>query len=370
MSFATAIATLLGGYGQGRQQALQRRDSQQQFQQQQTLEQQRLAGESAYQTGELDIDRQRLAQERAIHDADLAAQGIDPKTGKPYPTPQGLGIPLPPNADYNAASSWAAQMYIKALALPDDTPGKAAIVQRFKDAATALPRGYQETTGANLNTARVDLVKAQASWWKQRHSEFEQQLAQHMQIANAQQRVAMQRARNYGRSRAPAGSSEDMRETLGIMTALNAANGKSDQEAFQEGMAQFKAADATWRQQAKMYQAGFGNDPGSEPQASTYITNVAAPPPATVINTTITLPDGRQVTVPTVRRGVGGGGGNQGGDLSAKISAARKGGYSDAAIRAGLLKRGYTDQQLNAAGLGTGQSGAFAGARSSVTGGP
>ena len=219
MSFFTALLDAAGGFGAGRQQRFQNQ-----------LAQQQLTADTQYRTTEADLEKQRAQQEQQRFNIEQRQAGYDPSTGQQLPTTAKY-LPIPPSAKYDDIATIGARNY--AIAVEANDP---AGIERWGKFAAVVPKGFQETAGGQYDLqGRIPLAQAQAAFWKEKPAILREQMRAEMARVGAQQAGAMQRAYvSANAAMARTQYSGDEREAIAIQTALNVAQGKSQQQAYQE----------------------------------------------------------------------------------------------------------------------------------------
>jgi hypothetical protein len=145
MALLTALAAAYGGYGQGRQQAVQNKLAQQQ--------------EADYQA-QTEIEKQRAQQEQQKFNVEQQQAGYDPVTGKLLPLSAKGYVAISPGDDEATISKKSWQNYAIAT-----QQGDAAGIARWGGfVGKGTPsQAYQQVTGGNVNVAKVKLIDAQAA---------------------------------------------------------------------------------------------------------------------------------------------------------------------------------------------------------------
>ena len=347
------------------------------------LDQQRIQQEGQYQQGELDVQRQeqeRLTQQQA---AQNRLNGLD-ANGNPLPPlqvpagdqqlfPNNKGkAPLPIDPRY-----WAqAAAHNQTLAQVADSQGRpdlaATYAQRARDATlmgssiasgvyTAGAKTNETNSQASYNTARTSFTN---SWRERLKMQLDARLKQiQATSAGAYQRAAMAASRAQASANAAMSRlqySTEAREAISLGTALNAANGQSDRQAFEAAKSQYDVAAKQWEADYRTYSAG-GTPPAefNPAQPPTFVMPQAAPSATeTTVPITIVMPDGttRQTQAPVINRGgarstrsAASRGGGTGAQQRKFVLDARAGGQNERWIRTEMQKRGATEPEIDKA---------------------
>jgi hypothetical protein len=311
MSFITAILEGLAGRGEGRQTkfqnalaARQQQQAEEQARQQYDIQSRDLAERTKYD----EAQRPYLQAQTAYEQAQTRSIGYDPNTGEPLKLPTlpkpltrigGTGSSEDLVKHYAELSSFYAQNGRPDLATHYDNLASKAAQALY----TAGPRSQQALSSADLNRAKADFTRQ----WRQRlQTEYDLKLRSVSAQVAGRMRAA-RAANSFAGRRVGAGANNDFREAMMLSTALNVANGKSEEQSFQIGMEQYKIASRQWEEDFKAYSSGKPTTPGFDvnqpPQPSQFIINTPGQAP-NVTTVTVQLPDGSVVKVPTVRRSV------------------------------------------------------------------
>jgi len=348
MGFLATVLEGYAGYQRGRDNAYQRGLEQQKSQQAQE---------------QIDIERQRAADEATYQHGELAAQGLGPD-GKvaPLPVVPGAKVVPPPVGAKGAAPtseqwlSYYEQQSAQVLAAYQAT-GDPRLLQELNALSTAAQKytmgGLNIDKGQDITQGDIPLKQAQAKLalaktdytrsWKQR---LQMQLSAVMQRVGAQQAGAMQRAQASAASRLSASRySTDARAAIAMQTALNVASRQDEGQAFQAAKAEYDQAMKTYDQQLGAYNRGELTAPPVQPQASQYFT-IGAPAAPSVSVQVYTAPDGRKVSVPVVKPGGAVNAGSRLPDPSPLVAQDRKAGHSDQQIAASMKRAGYDEATI------------------------
>lgn len=278
MAFMTSLGNLAGGFAEGQQRAYQ----------------------NALQNKQLDLEQQQSDEQAKLEAAQLAQidrQNQQQQSNRQFES----GLQLPKNwstMQPDQRIAYLTQRYDAAQRAGDDT-----VAQQTLAEMNSLELGAERLANANYtNKGRLPLAQAQAQWWGQRHSEVMAQLQAKFKLANAAQQAAMARAELSARTRLQASSmSNDERDYIATLTALNVANHQDENQAFQAAMAQYKSAASQWATQEKQYNLGLGADPGAAPTPQQYIVGAPAAGTPSITTVQIVLPDGTVRNAPVVQ---------------------------------------------------------------------
>jgi hypothetical protein len=340
LSFLTALGYYAGARGKAKQ-AAEQQQSENAYRQ----------SEIGINREEMGIERERLAQEKTRDAATLAqTQLANAQTASNRQFESSLRLPpnwgkMNPEQQYN----YLGVRYSEAQRRGDDTAATQTLA--FMN---SLPRAGQEFANTQYTRgAKTDLTAAQAGWWRGRHNEVMQALSVRLQTADAATRQRAEAARLHAKTALAVGRgglSNDEREYIATLAALNGANGQESTQAFNEAMKQFGAASQQWQAQQKIYQqtgqAPAGFDPSNPPQAQTFINNMQpAAPSVNYIN--VTLPDGSVRKAPVITRTLP----QQKHDPKKArelVQVSRANNFSDDEIREKMEGLGYTPQEIKA----------------------
>jgi hypothetical protein len=295
VSFATALLTYQGGRNRAKAAA-----EQQQW-------------ENQYSENQLGLQRQQQAEQKRFDDASLRGQGIDPSTDQPFPYTM---PPLPiPKKGQAPDPEQMVSAYVQA-AVDASNAGRPDLAKQYDQAAQqyglgaerAAMGGYYGARGTETLQGKLLLDKAQARYYTERIpaelKKAQMELQGRMAVADINAKSRMAAAKIHAQQRlASSKMSLQERELIATMAALNGASTKSSQDAFNEAMRQYSAAQQTWNTQLKTYLGGTavpGFDPNTPPQPETFMQDVQ--PSAPVVNNVFyTMPNGQQIPIPVVK---------------------------------------------------------------------